>query len=925
MNTPIQQIKERSSIVEVAQQLIPGLKQSGSRYVGTIRNEKTPALTIYPETESWYHFADGTGGDVFDLVRLVNNCDLKTAIRWLADFCHITLEQPTPEQEAHIAESRVCEDILAAAARFYNNQLMNDTVFQQYKEQLHQRCFSDESLNLNLVGISGDDGTLFPYLEKLGYGIEQVKKTGLVTQTGDHDFFQWRITFPILKNGRAVYMTGRKTNETPDQPWEAPKYRHLPNTEKISNGYFYNEDCLKGAKEIIIAEGIPDCLTLQQLGFTAMGLLGNSLKDEYLAKLSNCVNIFLALDIDGKGDSLAMAEKIGKRARILTLPAFAKADGQPGKDINEFVVAGHTKEDIQQLLIEAKSVLEFRLPVHLQKYHITENLNGSLSINFNGFTFVISRIQEIEDRGLKAQICCLKGDQTIHSDFITFSYSRSRNGFARGCKAKNEEEIEQYSQMLLDFEQIIKFRDQLELSRQNKLQQPEAPSITDEERQQAENFLKSPVLLKFVNDMRHKLLVAGEERNWLIEYLSITSRLLNNPISVIPKGSSSSGKSYGLGQCLKLFPKVAYVDITDATARSFYHLPSDALKHKMVVLFEKHGMEQTDYQIRSLQSEGKLKLQITIQDPETGEFHTETKEVEGPTGFITTTTDPRIHAENETRNFSLYLDESEDQTIRTFDITNAKYQGLKEPAEADLRLWHLIQDPLVLKTYSVIIPFAQDIGKVFPKKPIRVRRDYGRFLALIEASALLHQYQRKTKILDDQVYLVAEVADFVIAKIIGEQILKETIFALPPKVQNILLAAREIVEDKKTAINIDPTFTVTEIALHMGLDYDTINKWFYALINKGYAETKIEGRGSKPAQHALTGKNPAVDATILPEIWQMWELYGSTDQSLPYDPITGEPISTVKPPDPVSKEELNNIAATLGLSKEDELAKELGF
>ncbi len=88
------EVIRRSPILEVARELIPGLRRVGRTWVGSTRGEKTPALTIYPHTESWYHYADGVGGDVIDLVSYARHGDgfrprdseqFKESLRWLGE------------------------------------------------------------------------------------------------------------------------------------------------------------------------------------------------------------------------------------------------------------------------------------------------------------------------------------------------------------------------------------------------------------------------------------------------------------------------------------------------------------------------------------------------------------------------------------------------------------------------------------------------------------------------------------------------------------------------------------------------------------------------------------------------------------------------------------------------------------------------
>ncbi|MDR3642465.1 MAG: CHC2 zinc finger domain-containing protein [Candidatus Doudnabacteria bacterium] len=936
----IEQIKQRASIVEVAEKLGLTLKKSGADYVTTARGEVTPALRIYTRTESWFHFAGDktpkgrSGGDVIDLVELIKQCSTTEAIKWLAAEYHIELKPLTPEAEQKISQSRRCQEVLTAAANLYHQRLMGDDFMaKDVLEKLKQRAWSEELLIENLIGFAGPDESLMPALEKLGFTVEEVIKTGLIvdTKTGKHDFFQFRITFPLIKNGRVVYMTGRKTDHTLTHKWEEAKNRHLPVNEFIRNDYFYNEDALRDNKEVILCEGIPDCLSLLQWQLPAVALLGNQLKDGLAEKFSHCDTIGICLDTDGQSDPLKLAERIGSKAKIITLPAFTTKEGHAGKDINEFTVAGHSKEDFQQLLRDSKTTLEYQLPDDLQRYRIIEDFGGGLTITLDSHSLFVKRIMDTDDKGLQAAIEYSRQEKLLYCDNLTFDSSISRNRFARGCGV----EVSDFAAILLDIRRIIEFRDALKFKRLSELKiAPTEPAFTDEQRQDAEKILQSPTLLADVCNLRPKLLVAGESENWLLTYLALTSRLLSSPISVIAKGASSGGKSYGVGQCLKLFPPGEYVDITDATARSFYHVESDAYKHKMIILFEKHGAEQTDYSIRSLQSEGKLKLQLTVKDPETGNFHVEIKEVEGPTGFITTTTSASIHAENETRNFSLYVDESEDQTVRTFEMTDSKYRGISEMGEDELNGWRLVQHPEILKIYErVQIPFVEEIRRVFPTEPVRVRRDYKRFLALVEASAFFHQYQRKITEIKGQPYLVAEITDYVIAKIIADKILRETIFDLPPRCKEIFQIAKTIVaENQKSTEPKKLTFTITEIVSRTKLNYDTVLKWMDPLTDKGYISLELAGAGRRSGEYALTGKEGAADSVILPEVAALWAKYGGADQSKPYNPVTGELLPLVKEPAvevTITEEQLKQVQDTLGIAADDgksaELEKELGF
>ena len=411
------------------------------------------------------------------------------------------------------------------------------------------------------------------------------------------------------------------------------------------------------------------------------------------------------------------------------------------------------------------------------------------------------------------------------------------------------------------------------------------PPLTEEEIKIAEQILKSPTLLYDVLKMVKKLGVVGEEKNVLLHYIILTSRKLKQPLSATVKGDSSSGKSYTLLTTIKLFPKSAYIDLTDATPQSFYYCPEDHFKHKIIVIFEKHGGERADYAIRTLQSEGKLKIQVTVKNPETGQFEAQTIEKEGPTGFVTTTTASLIHAENDTRNISMFPDQSSEQTSRVYESVDSRYLGIQPISNNELKPWHHAQ--LYLEQMPVYIPFAKSFRKYFPNHIVRTRRDYGHFLAIVETVAFLHQKQRENIELHGEKHIRATLVDAYIAKVIVEDSLSKSIYELPEKTIEVIKVAQEFLGEQ---------FTVTKLADKLRWDRDTVAKWMKPGSKKGYFTIVEASKGSKVAEYTLTDKELPGN-TFLPSIAEL--ILDNPNESLGdiYNPLTGENI----PPESISK------------------------
>lgn len=544
------------------------------------------------------------------------------------------------------------------------------------------------------------------------------------------------------------------------------------------------------------------------------------------------------------------------------------------KDIGDFIKAGFTKDDFIKLMANAREpqVENKNLQqVEVSGYKIDFSDPTKITLVKDNLTYQIKPLKDY-----RVDIAVYYQDKLCNREVLQLTSGKSRTTFVKNCRHLDEVLRNTLTAHLVEIPDVLDELNRTQLNEPEETeQQPTEGDITI-----AKKVLRSPTLLHDIIVVIKRTGVVGEEHNAAAHYLTFTSRLLDDPLSNVAKGESAVGKSYVLMQVMKLMPPGAYIDITDATPQSFYYAPKDYFAHRIIVIFEKHGGEKADYSIRSFQSEKKLKIQVPIKDPDTGQFVTKENVVDGPVGFITTTTDAQIHNENETRVLSLYPDESQEQTERIFDVINAKYQGNSGIPEAELNKWRNIQR--ILKPFKILIPFAQELSKLFPKRPTRVRRDYEKLLALISVITLLHQDQRQKETIGEQDYLQATLADFHIAKILFEGIFQKTIFEIPPKSQLLIDTAKEVVD------GLIDKVTIRELADKLGWDYDTAKKWFDPAFRKGYFSIVDEHKGSKGATYKPTDKSLA-DKPILPSIEELYEINPDwLGNATIYDPLSGE-------------------------------------
>ena len=81
----IQEVVRRNDIEDLIGQYV-SLRRRGRTLVGLcpFHNEKSPSFTVYPDTQSFYCFGCGAGGDAITFVRKINNLGYVEAVKQLA-------------------------------------------------------------------------------------------------------------------------------------------------------------------------------------------------------------------------------------------------------------------------------------------------------------------------------------------------------------------------------------------------------------------------------------------------------------------------------------------------------------------------------------------------------------------------------------------------------------------------------------------------------------------------------------------------------------------------------------------------------------------------------------------------------------------------------------------------------------------------
>jgi hypothetical protein len=375
--------------------------------------------------------------------------------------------------------------------------------------------------------------------------------------------------------------------------------------------------------------------------------------------------------------------------------------------------------------------------------------------------------------------------------------------------------------------------------------------LSETERAEAIAFLQSPRIIEQTIDDITALGYVGEDENKLLVYLIATSRKQDTPLSATLKSPSAYGKSELVKTVSALMPPEDVLEFTRITPQAIAYMRPDALKAKWLIVTERNGSEGSDYNIRIIQSERKIKIAYPVKDPNTGEMHTAEREVLGPLAYTETTTRPTIHAENATRVFELYLDGSSAQTRRIHEAqrTRATLDGIRgDKKRAEIIRRHQNAQRL-LQPVTVVIPYAEFIN--FPADNPRTRRDFPRFLETIKVIAFLRQYQKGRKRYTDPdggilEYIEADLDDYRVAYQYAAPVIAYGLDELPKLSRDLFNKIVEMVKEKIAPdVNGERQFTRRDIQKHCGVTGKFIEDYIPLLEDKEYLEVVSGGKGKK--------------------------------------------------------------------------------
>jgi hypothetical protein len=643
-----------------------------------------------------------------------------------------------------------------------------------------------------------------------------------------------------------------------------PLGKYLQAPDSIMRAYIPPKtwEALKNPKAmVIITEGEKKAAKADQEGFAAIGLGGiygyyqNHELIPDLAKLTWLGRpVIIAFDSDYSTNRdvrfavFGLEQELTRRGATVEMVCFAPAADGKKVGLDDYLIA-NGREGLEKLIAEAKPCLywEVFLIAALPEYQRSDSLST-----------LFSKIVRLEPTArLPWKTLCHDKLKMKVGDFNLLIRAAESNLAERMLEARIR--LQEY---------------------QTREEQARMEEELAELRPQALELLRNPALLYLHGKAVQKLGVAGEDENIRVLILAITSRLEDDPLSITLKGESASGKSYTAQKTLQTFPPEAYLEMTGLSKQALIY-SDEQISHRTLVIFERAGATAADYNIRTLQSEGKLIFEVAEKNPETNKWETRRVEKPGPANFLFTTTSPELRPENETRHWSLIMDETTTQT-RGAKRETAKRYGPTESTEW-LAIWHQAQREL--KAVKVRIPYAMWLADNTPDAPLRIRRDFNKLLALVEASAILHQYQRET---GENKEVFANLADYFIARELVCKVFPASLLGINQKIIGLVKEVEAIYLKKANSGEENPTVAPREVATALHVNVSSVSRWLRPAIDVGLIEVVRENARGQ-IQQVKPGLANMELTDILPKVSDLAEGFPELAKGFHViHPVTGE-------------------------------------
>ena len=368
----IEELTRRTDIVELVGSYVQ-LKRKGRLYGGLcpFHSEKTPSFYVYPDTQSFYCFGCGAGGDAITFTKKINSIDYPEAVKLLA--ARAGMPEPQEDDKTGRMRSRILS-MNKEAARFFHA-CLNSTVEEarQARAYWRRRGLDDKTIVRFGLGYAPNDGqALYQFLRDKGYNQQELDASGLFKRSPSgriYCLFWKRVMTPIFDlRGNIIAFGGRVLDDS------KPKYVNSPETlvyHKSDTVFALQIAKRSASRRFVLCEGYMDVISMQQAGIdTAVCACGTALTPDQVRLISEYADeVILSYDSD----------EAGQKATLRSLELFRNSPVKVGvlqipgaKDPDEYIKM-YGAERFQALLDGVGNALDFRLGRLKDQYDLAQD------------------------------------------------------------------------------------------------------------------------------------------------------------------------------------------------------------------------------------------------------------------------------------------------------------------------------------------------------------------------------------------------------------------------------------------------------------------------------------------------------------------------------------------------------------------------
>lgn len=369
----LQELRDRNDITNVVSSYV-NLKKAGRLYSGRcpFHNEKTPSFYVYPDTQSFYCFGCGAGGEVITFTKKIENLDYIDAVKLLAQRAGMEMPQDSYDDSMAKLKRRIYE-VNRETARFFHNCLMSP-VGNNGLNYLKGRGLSDRTIKRFGLGYAPQGFELINHLRDKGFtDYEMIQANVAVKSKNGYTVsrFYDRVIYPIIDlRGNVIAFGGRIMSD------QKPKYLNTSDTPVFSKStqlFALNMAKNINTRQLILAEGYMDVIALHQAGFqNAVATLGTALTPQQADLIRRYADeVVICYDSDEAGRkasdrAIVLLRNAGLKVRLVTLPN--------AKDPDEFMKAHGDKGPAMFTVLLERSAgdIDYKLDLLKEKHNIAQ-------------------------------------------------------------------------------------------------------------------------------------------------------------------------------------------------------------------------------------------------------------------------------------------------------------------------------------------------------------------------------------------------------------------------------------------------------------------------------------------------------------------------------------------------------------------------